>query len=413
MLALRSNRSVTAPLGHRLARRAVFDRLTGLHGVHLEVIYEAGRMTFGCEDAERRARVHVTDSAAYARIAAEGTLGAAESYMDGQWACDDLVALIQMLAGGDDRISFVDTRAPRVTLALDLAKHVLRRNSTRGSDKNIRAHYDLGNAFFELFLDPTMMYSAGMFESEATTMEQASIAKLDRICQKLRLAPGERLVEIGTGWGGFALHAAQHYGVHVTTTTISREQHVYATERVRSAGLSDRVSVLLTDYRELTGTFDALVSIEMIEAVGDAYLETYFESCGRLLHPKGRALIQAITCPDARYDAALTDVDFIQKHIFPGSQIPSIARMASAWAASSDFRLTHLEDLTADYVTTLTHWRMRFLERLPEVRALGYDERFIRMWEFYLAYCEGGFAERRIGDVQLLLARSGYRGTWR
>jgi cyclopropane-fatty-acyl-phospholipid synthase len=250
-----------------------------------------------------------------------------------------------------------------------------------------------------------MMYSAAIFASPTESLESAQRRKLDRICRKLQLAPGDHVVEIGSGWGGFAIHAARHYGCRVTTTTISREQYEYATRRVRAAGLADRVTLLQQDYRDLTGRYDKLVSIEMVEAIGHQYLDTYFAKCGALLKDDGMALIQAITIEDHRYEMALKSVDFIKRHIFPGSFIPSVSVLQAAMARSSDLRLFNLEDIGPSYALTLRHWRERFRARLDAVRALGYPERFIRLWEFYLSYCEGGFIERSIGDVQMLLTR--------
>ncbi|MDN5780943.1 MAG: cyclopropane-fatty-acyl-phospholipid synthase family protein, partial [Luteimonas sp.] len=251
--------------------------------------------------------------------------------------------------------------------------------------------------------------SSAIWAGDDDTLEAASTRKLDRICQKLLLQPGDRVVEIGTGWGGFALHAARHYGCHVTTTTISREQHALAAQRIADAGVGDRVTLLLQDYRELSGEYDKLVSIEMIEAIGAQYLDTYFAQLGRLLKPDGLALVQAITIEDHRYARALGSVDFIKRHVFPGSFIPSVAAMLAAKTRACDLALTHLEDFGLSYARTLQAWRERFLARLPEVRAQGFDERFTRMWEFYLAYCEGGFRERSIGVAQLLLAKPGHQ----
>jgi cyclopropane-fatty-acyl-phospholipid synthase len=285
------------------------------------------------------------------------------------------------------------------------AWHALRRNSRRGSRENIAAHYDLGNEFFELFLSPDLMYSSAIWTEEQDTLAQASTCKLDVICRKLAVHPGERLVEIGTGWGGFAIHAAQHYGCHVTTTTISREQYALACERVQRAGLGDRVTVLCRDYRDLDGRYDKWVSIEMIEAIGAQYLETYFSKLGSLLRPGGRGLIQAITIEDHRYEQALRSVDYIKRHVFPGSFIPSVHAMLNAKTRVTDLALIGLEDFGPSYARTLEAWRERFLAVLPRVRRLGFDDRFIRLWEFYLAYCEGGFRERSIGVAQLLFAK--------
>jgi cyclopropane-fatty-acyl-phospholipid synthase len=249
------------------------------------------------------------------------------------------------------------------------------------------------------------MYSSAIFATPEESLEAASFRKLERIGRKLDLKPSDHLVEIGTGWGGMALHAAKHFGCRVTTTTISKEQHALATERVAKAGLADRVTLLLEDYRDLTGTYDKLVSIEMIEAIGHQYLDTYLAKCASLLKPDGLAMVQAITIEDHRYEQALHSVDFIKRHIFPGSFIPSISAITGAMGRSTDLRLVSQEDFGPSYALTLRHWRERFMAKLADVRALGYDERFIRMWEFYLAYCEGGFLERSIGVSQLLFAR--------
>jgi len=286
--------------------------------------------------------------------------------------------------------------------------HWMARNTRGGSSRNIQAHYDLGNDFFQLFLDPTMMYSSGIFEHLQMTLEEASIAKLERICRKLDLKPGDRVIEIGTGWGGFAMHAARHYGCHVTTTTISPSQHAMARERIAAAGLSEQIDLLLTDYRDLGtrgGQYDKLVSIEMIEAVGHHYYDTYFRQCSELLKPEGAMLLQAITIADQQYEVAKNSVDFIQRYIFPGSCIPSVTAISDSLARVTDLRLTHLEDIGPHYATTLRLWHDNFDAQLDAVRALGYPETFIRMWQFYLCYCEAGFIERVIGDAQLLLIK--------
>ena len=283
--------------------------------------------------------------------------------------------------------------------------HKLRGNSRSGSRRNIHAHYDLGNDFFQLFLDETMNYSCGIFETPAATLREASMAKMERVCRRLELSPSDHLMEIGTGWGGLAMHAAANYGCRVTTTTVSKEQHALAVERIREAGLAGRITVLLSDYRDLAGTCDKLVSIEMIEAVGHEYLDAYFATCGRLLEPGGRMLIQAITVPDHHYDKHRRTVDFIQQDIFPGSCIPSMAAMRGAMSRTTDLELVEIFDITPHYAETLRRWRAAFMSRLDEVRALGLPDDFIRMWEYYLAYTEAGFEERVTGDVQMLFTR--------
>jgi len=290
-------------------------------------------------------------------------------------------------------------------LPLHKAFHFLHRNSLSGSRKNIGAHYDLGNDMFEQFLDPTMMYSSGIFEHQAMTMEQASIAKLDRICQKLQLDENDHLLEIGTGWGGFAIYAAKNYGCKVTTTTISQQQFDYAEQRIKDEGLEDRITLLCEDYRNLSGQYDKLVSIEMIEAVGHAYYKNYFQHCSNLLKPEGMMLLQSITIADQRYQAASKEVDFIQRYIFPGGSLPSVNVIAKNVSDHTDMRFYHLEDIGAHYATTLANWRERFFSNIETIHKLGYSETFVRMWDFYLCYCEGGFRENSIGTIQLLLTK--------
>lgn len=391
-------------------RERILARMATLRGHPLRITDAMGTVDIGhaCVN-ERPLTIHVSDPGFYRAVAANGSLGAAEAYMDGIWQCDDLVGLVRLLVRNRDVLDGMETGLASAGGLAMRGWHALRRNTRGGSRRNITAHYDLGNAFFELFLSRDLMYSSALYAGHADTLEQASARKLERICHKLRLQPGDRVVEIGTGWGGFALHAAAKYGCHVTTTTISAEQHALASDRVAQAGLQDRVTLLQEDYRDLGGQFDKLVSIEMIEAIGAPYLDTYFVKVGTLLKPDGLALVQAITIEDHRYEQALHSVDFIKRHVFPGSFIPSVAAMVKAKSRSSDLALVHLEDFGSSYARTLHAWRDRFLARLPEVRAQGFDERFIRMWEFYLAYCEGGFRERSIGVAQMLLAKPGNR----
>ena len=283
--------------------------------------------------------------------------------------------------------------------------HWLNRNTRSGSRRNISAHYDLGNALFEQMLDPTMMYSAAMFASDTDSLEQAQLHKLERICRKLDLKPEDHLLEIGTGWGGMALYAASHYGCRVTTTTLSQQQYDYTRQRIEDQGLGERITLLLKDYRDLTGEYDKLVSIEMIEAVGHRYLAQYFQQCARLLKPDGLMLLQAITMRDQRYEQARNAVDFIQRYIFPGGALPSVTRMLDSLTQSTDLNLHHMEDFGLHYARTLHLWHQNLVQSRHSLEALGYDEPFFRLWEFYLCYCEGGFMERAIGTAQLLLAK--------
>ncbi len=353
--------------------------------------------------------VTVTDPAFYRKVAAQGSVGAGQSYIDGDWECSDLVGLVRLLVRNRHLLDGMERGPARFGGALLNLWNQLRRNTRAGSRRNIAAHYDLGNDFFSLFLSPDLMYSSALFAAEDEPLEVASTRKLDRICQQLQLQPGDRVVEIGTGWGGFALHAATHYGCHVTTTTISAEQYALARQRVKAAGLQDRVTVLMRDYRDLEGQYDKLVSIEMIEAIGAQYLEVYFATLQRLLKPTGLALLQAITIEDHRYEQALHSVDYIKRFVFPGSFIPSLAAIAQAKTTASDLQMIQQFDFGHSYALTLRAWRRRFLAQRLLVRAQGFDERFIRLWEFYLAYCEGGFLERSIGVSHLLLARPDYR----
>jgi cyclopropane-fatty-acyl-phospholipid synthase len=341
----------------------------------------------------------------YSRIVFSGSIGAAEAYMEGLWSADDLTTVMRIMALNQPVFSEMEKGLARLTAPFYRLYHFARKNTKVGSRKNILAHYDLGNDFYELFLDSTMTYSCGIFENEESTLEEASIAKYDRICKKLQLKPGDRVVEIGTGWGGFAVHATQNYGVHVTTTTISDEQHRFARERFRKSGLQDRISLLKKDYRDLRGRFDRLVSIEMIEAVGHQYFDTFFKTCSRLLRDDGMMLLQAITIQDQEFKRYVRSVDFIKRYIFPGSCLTSIAAMVASVARATDLKVFHLEDITPHYARTLRKWRKRFFSNIDKVRSIKFPETFIRMWEYYLCYCEGGFSERYIGDVQMLLTK--------
>ncbi len=401
----------------RFLRQQLLGQLSQLRHGRLLLTDDGEQLEFGDATADLQIHMEILDPAFYRAVATHGSVGAGEAYMDGLWRCDApgsspgqaLVGLVQLLVRNRDMLDGMESGLARLGGMAMRGWHALRRNTRDGSRRNIAAHYDLGNDFFSLFLSPDLMYSSAIWTDEADTLEIASARKLERICRKLDLKPTDRVIEIGTGWGGFALYAAQHFGCHVTTTTISREQHALASERITAAGLDDRVSLLLKDYRDLEGQYDKLVSIEMVEAIGAPYLDVYFEKLGSLLKPNGLALLQAITIEDHRYAQALTSVDFIKRHVFPGSFIPSINALLASKTRSSDLALTQLEDFGHSYALTLKAWRERFMAHLSQVRAQGFDERFIRMWEFYLAYCEGGFRERSIGVAHLLLAKPGNR----
>jgi cyclopropane-fatty-acyl-phospholipid synthase len=394
---------------YRLARNLVLKSLAAIRQGQLIFIDGDEHYEFGQRGSQPSATVRVQNPDFYRRVAFGGTIAAGETYMDGLWSCSDLTALVRIMVRNQGAQQQLEGGLARLTVPLQRLLHRLNDNTRSGSRRNIAAHYDLGNDFYQLFLDPTMAYSCGIFERDDSSLAEASLAKFDRICRKLGLTFGMQVLEIGTGWGGFAIHAAQHFGCHVTTTTISQQQHDLAAERIAAAGLGDRISLLQRDYRDLTGQFDRLVSIEMIEAVGHRHLPTYFRTCAELLRPDGAALIQAITMPDHLYDRYLDSPDFINRYIFPGSCCPSLHAISDAVARSTDLRLNSLEDLSPHYARTLREWRNAFHTNLTKVREMGFDERFIRMWEYYLCYCEGGFAERFTGVVQLLFSKPGYR----
>ncbi len=405
MKSLTLNQTNMSPLD-RICRQGLFRTLQKLHTGVLRInegdeCHEFGKPSQLIHDVE----ITIHDWEAYRSIALNGSVGAGESYMTADWSASDLPGLIRILSLNKDVVDSIDSGWATVGKFLLQGFHALNRNTEKGSRRNIAAHYDLGNAMFEQFLDPTMMYSSGIFPRADSTMEEASIFKMDRICQKLALTESDHLVEIGTGWGSMAIHAAKFYGCRVTTTTISEEQYRYAEEKIQAEGLQDRITLLKQDYRTLTGKFDKLVSIEMIEAVGWQYLNTYMATVSRLLKDDGLALIQAITIDDQRYEQAKRSVDFIKRYIFPGSFIPCVTAITQSATAVTDMKLTHMEDITPHYARTLACWRERFLSNKETIKAMGYSDDFVRLWDFYFAYCEGGFAERVIGDVHLLLSK--------
>ena len=387
------------------SRARVLARLSQLRRGRLRLREGSTEHVFGGREDGHDAELVVRDPAFFADVALGGSVGAGESYMAGHWEARDLVALLRLLLANRDIVDGMDSGLARLAQPLLRAAHALRRNTRSGARRNISAHYDLGNEFFSLFLDETLMYSCAVFDRPGMTLAEASTAKLERICRKLELRPSDHVLEIGCGWGGFAIHAARQYGCRVTATTISPSQRELALERVRHAGLGDRVSILLEDYRDLAGTFDKLVSIEMIEAIGHAQFDDFFAACSRRLAPGGRMLLQSITIAGHRYERARRDVDFIKRYVFPGCCIPALAPLAQAMARSSDLNVLHVEDIGPHYATTLRHWRENFLANAERVAELGYPAPFRRMWEFYLAYCEAGFSERALGDLQVLLER--------
>ncbi len=389
--------------------RRLRARLRGIAHGSVTLVTSGAPETFGeAVDGAPRAEVVVRHPRVFRRVALGGTLGAAESFIDGDWTTNDPTALVRVLLRNADTLSGLEAGVARYgALAARLAG-ALRRNTRRGSRRNIAAHYDLGNDFFERMLDPTLAYSSAVFPSPGATLEEASRHKLDLVCQKLALGPRDHLLEIGAGWGSLALHAAERTGARVTTTTISREQYRAAAERIRRAGLEERITLLERDYRDLEGRFDKLASIEMIEAVGPEYYATYFRRASELLATGGRFLLQAITIADQRYERHRREVDFIKRHVFPGSSLPSVTVLLENATRASDFRLLELEDYGPHYARTLAAWRKNLEPHTSWVVA-RYGERFWRTWQFYLAYCEAGFAEGYISVVQMLFERPHWR----
>ena len=392
------------------ARNLVLRQMRRLEAGRL-IVREGNSITSYGEDpatAAIEATVEVLDPSFYCDVAFGGTIGAGEAYMRGTWRADDLVSLVRVLLRNRRVMEDMDKGSARVTRPLQNLFHKLNRNTRDGSRRNVSAHYDLGNDFFGLWLDETMMYSSAIFKQDSDSLAEAQRHRLDVVCDKLALGPEDHVVEIGTGWGGFALHAATRHGCRVTTTTISEQQYELARQRVREAGLEGLIEVLLEDYRDLAGRYDKLVSIEMIEAIGSENYDEYFAKCNSLLRPGGRMLIQAITTFDRQHEILKKEVDFIQRYIFPGGCLPSVTAMAGAIGRVSSLLVTGLEDIGRHYALTLEHWRRNFFAKIDKVRALGYPEEFIRMWEFYLTYCEGAFRDRAISDVLLVAEKPAY-----
>lgn len=391
------------------AKSQILKHLSDLKTGQLTLIDGQETYIHGDESHDLHAVIHVHDARFYGEIAFGGSIGAGEAYMLGYWSSDNLTNVIRLMCLNQSVMDNLEGGYQWLTKPIMRLLHWLNSNTTEGSRKNIAAHYDLGNEMFQLFLDPTMMYSSAMFNQHTQTLQQASELKLRTICEKLDLKPDDHVMEVGTGWGGFAIYAASNYGCKVTTTTISKQQYELAKARIEAAGVSDKVTLLLEDYRDLQGQYDKLVSIEMIEAVGYQFYDVYFAKVSALLKPDGLALIQAITIADQRYESAKKSVDFIQRYIFPGSCIPSNTAMLNSITRNTDLRLFDLEDIGPHYATTLRLWRENFFANLNQIRQLNYSEEFIKMWDFYLSYCEGGFEERALGDVHLLLAKPGNR----
>lgn len=390
---------------NQLVKRLVLKSLESLSVGKLVIVDGNGVFEFGDLASEFSAEIIIRDFAAYQCFFRSGSIGAGEAYMHGYWDSPDLLKVIRLFCMNIDILNSAHDDKPRISGLITGILHRLNANTVSGSKENISAHYDLGNDFFSLFLDKSMMYSSAVYQDKEQSLDQAAEFKLDLVCRKLMLKSSDHLLEIGTGWGGMAIYAAQRFGCRVTTTTISREQYEYACQAVNDAGLQDRVTVLLKDYRELEGQYDKLVSIEMIEAVGYEYYREYFSRCAKLLKPQGLMCIQAITIADQRFERAKKTVDFIQRYIFPGGFLPSLQAISANVADHTDMQIVNVQDIGRDYARTLRAWRERFNSRLQDIQQLGYADNFCRMWEYYLCYCEGGFLERTISTVQVVMAK--------
>jgi cyclopropane-fatty-acyl-phospholipid synthase len=385
---------------NNFARKTVFNALENLKKGQLVLEEGSIRKLFG-EKGKSVVNIEVLNPVFYQNVLKNGSIGAAESFIQGHWKTDNLTLLLRLLIRNNTIAQKFEGGFAFVTGMFRWCTHQLNRNSFNGSKKNIQRHYDLSNEFFALFLDKNMMYSSAIFPENSNNLDEASEYKLDVICKKLGLHSGDQVIEIGTGWGGFSLYAAEHYGCNIVTTTISTQQYEWAKKRIEEKKLTSKITLIQKDYRDLTGTYDKLVSIEMIEAVGHQYYPVFFETCHRLLNPEGQMLIQAITIQDQAFDRAKHEIDFIKRYIFPGSCIPSTTALLKAMTQSSDMKLFHLEDIGFDYAKTLYLWKERFLNQTDKIKQLGFDDHFIRMWEYYFSYCEAGFAEGYLGDVHL------------
>ncbi|XOJ83982.1 cyclopropane-fatty-acyl-phospholipid synthase family protein [Methylophilaceae bacterium Uisw_099_01] len=395
---------------NHLYKKIIHQRLSQIKDAHIIIKDGKSINKFG-KPGNLSAKINILDIVFYKNIILGGTIGASESFIRGEWSSPNLTNVIRVLARNTEAQDKLENLFTLLSQPFLKVMHKLNENSVRGSKKNISRHYDLSNDFFSLFLDKNMMYSSAIYKSRKTSLEDASTNKLDVICKKLNLKKTDHVIEIGTGWGGFAIYAAKNYGCKVTTTTISIEQYKFAKQKIKEAGLGKKIKVLLKDYRLLKGQYDKLVSIEMIEAVGYQFYDEYFKIIGQLLKIEGEALIQSITIKDQRYSKAIQSVDFIQKYIFPGSCIPSITAIQNSLTSSTDLVINDIRDIGHHYARTLADWRKRFLKNKQEIRKLGFDDKFLRMWLFYFAYCEGGFEEKVISDVHLHITKPGYRNS--
>ena len=387
-----------------LCKKIFFSQIKNIKYGSITIVDGSTTKVFG-RDNKFSCTILIKNPCFYGDIITGGSIGAAESYIQNAWETDNLTNVIRVIAANNEIADNIEGAFNILFRPIFMLIHYLKQNNKKNSLENIAKHYDLSNDFFSLFLDPTMMYSSAIYSDKNKNLDSASLNKLEIICQKLKLKKTDHIIEIGSGWGGFAIYAATNYGCKITTTTISKQQYMYTKNKISKLNLNHKIKVIFKDYRDLQGSFDKLVSIEMIEAVGHKYYDEYFSKVNSLLKDDGMALIQAITIRDQKYHAALKSVDFIQKYIFPGSCIPSLNILQNSITKSSDMIVKDVEDIGDHYATTLMHWRENFIKNLKHIEILGFDKEFIRMWLYYFAYCEGGFREKVINDVHILLAK--------
>lgn len=391
-------------------RHLIFALLSKLEHANIEITEGEQHNVFGDRHAALSAEINIHDASFYQDVINNGSIGAAEAFIDGKWTSPDLTLVIQAMAKNQSKLDQIENKVQWLSKFKKLLLRRKNANTEQGSKRNILAHYDLGNELYTRFLDPAMQYSCAIYDQQATSLEHAQQLKMKTICERLELKQEDSVIEIGTGWGGLAIYIAQHYGCHVTTTTISDAQHQYAKEKIEQLGLKDKITLLKKDYRALNGHYDKLVSIEMIEAVGHEYLSTFFEKCSSLLKPDGKMLVQSITIADGRYESYRKSVDFIQKYIFPGGCLPSVAVMTEQMAKHTDLVVHEMHDIGLHYARTLYDWRIKFEQSWDQLVDLGYDDQFKRLWIFYLCYCEGAFLERVISTHHVVARKPQFRG---
>lgn len=401
--------SISLSTFDRLYKKLVLGALNTLETGKVILVEGDQKYCFGESETSLSVDIYVHSAQMYKLFVLGGSVGAGESYIFGHWSCSDLTKLIEIFVLNQEQLDAFENKFAFFSGIANKIKHLKNKNSKQGSKRNIVAHYDLGNDLYESFLSEEMLYSSAVYPSKEASLEEAQQHKLAAICERLDLQPTDKVVEIGTGWGAFAVYAAKHYGCHITTTTISEEQHAYVKALIEKEGLQQHITLLKQDYRELDGQYDKLVSIEMIEAVGHAYLSGFFAKCNDLLKPTGAMLIQAITIACQRYQHYLKQSDFIQQYIFPGGCLPSVSEMSKQILNSTDMVVHELHDIGLHYARTLYDWRVRFEKAWPSLDSKRFDERFYRLWQFYLCYCEGAFKQRATSAVHLVARKPRYQ----